>query len=214
MKKTFACLLALAMLCAALPALGQEAGPSPAGEWYADLNGFVFTLILLEDGAYTLSSGDAAVEGTWELNDNAVLLDGDAETALVFDGEALASEEAEVRFTREKPETYQPAPVNAAAQAGDFDGYWSTVYVEVGGMVLPAAAIGDDTEANILGESVALGGWLFLGAQFDFKYENGALVLNSEALTITLALQQDGLLRMTLSTGMTVYLAPGEPAGM
>ena len=212
MKKIFACLLALAMLCAALPALGQEAGPSPAGDWYADMNGFIFTLSLLEDGTYTLSSGDAAVEGAWEMTDGAVLLDGDPESALAFDGAALSNAEAEVSFTREKPQTYQPAPVNAAAQTGDFDGYWSSVYVEVGGMVLPAASIGDDTEANILGETVALGGWLFLGAAFDFTYENAALTLNSEELTITLELMQDGLLRMTLSTGVTIYLAPGEPA--
>ena len=212
MKRILACLLALVMICAALPALGQETGPSPAGNWYADMNGFIFTLSLLEDGAYTLSSGDAAVEGAWELTNGAVLLDGDPETALAFDGEKLTNAEAEVSFTREKPEAYQPAPVNAAAQTGDFDGYWSSVYVEVGGMVLPAASIGDDTEANIQGVSVALGGWLFLGAQFDFAYENAALVLNSEALSITLELLQDGLLRMTMSTGVAVYLAPGEPA--
>ncbi len=213
MKRSLACLLALVLICAALPAFGQEAADrSPAGEWYADMNGFIFTLSLREDGTYTLSSGDAAVEGTWELAEGNVILDGEAETALQFGGEALTGEEEDISFSREMPETYQPAPVNAEAQVGDFDGYWSSVYVGVGGMVLPSASIGDDSEANIQGVSVALGGWMFLGAQFDFEYENAALILRRDALTITLELQQDGLLRMTVDTGLTVYLAPGEPA--
>ena len=76
LKKILIAVLALA-LC--LPMALAEETLSPLGDWYAEIGGMPLQLTLTEDGAYTLSFPglpDAPTQGTWELNDGFIFLDG------------------------------------------------------------------------------------------------------------------------------------------
>ena len=56
---------------------------------------------------------------------------------------------------------------------------------------------------------VALGGPLFGDVGVEMTFENGALSYTQDALTVTLALQSDGLLRLMVnntSESLTLYL--------
>ncbi len=76
-KKILALVLALLVILTAA-ALAEET-LSPLGDWYAEIGGMPLQLTLTEDGAYTLSFPglpDTPTQGTWELNDGFIFLDG------------------------------------------------------------------------------------------------------------------------------------------
>lgn len=192
-------MLALA-LC--LPMALAEETLSPLGDWYAEIGGMPLQLTLTEDGAYTLSFPglpDAPTQGMWELNDGFIFLDGDETAPFSWDGDRLTRRSMGLFFTREAPSLCAPAEIFPDAALEDFAGAWRSAYVLMEGAALPASSLGDDTILYIEENAVALTGSLFGEIIAEFAYENGALSFASEALAVTLQLQQDGFLRMALS---------------
>ncbi len=214
---------------------GEDAPADPSGEWYGEINGFPMQLTLGEDGLYFLASSAVpgeAQQGTWEFSDGYVWLDENTAAPLNLTKEFRVSDDdpeaepeqkevlvwtaANVTFRRETMPLYTPAEVDAEAALESMAGYWKSRYVSFGGTPVPAALLNDDTDIYIDGETVALGGELFGDVFIDFVFEDGALSVEiDDDFAISIALQKDGLLRMTLAQeggDMTLYLAPAVPA--
>ena len=223
MKKWFMILLAALLLCMPLAAWAEDAEPTPPpppeepeferlpdsylpieqrilGDWYADYAGLTVTLTFSEDGAYTLTApGSQPQPGKWEVKDGLVVMDGDEEGALLFINGTLRCYAPDMFFTREKPETYVPAEILQDAAEGSFDGYWKAQFVAVGDGTMLAEALGENAVLRIEGVQVAMGDGRVPDAPVEFTFENGALVLKEGDASLTLQLQQDGFLRLTLS---------------
>lgn len=185
------------------------------GDWYAEYKGMTVQLTLKEDGSYTLvvpGIGDPT-DGDWSLTDDLLYMDGDTADPLVPLGSEILWESAAMRFTKEKPEIYAPAEVNAEAKEGSFNGYWKAKYIGQEEAIALASALGDDTDLYIEGTNVALGGSLFGDIATQFTLENGALTLSIEGAKVTIELLKDGLLRLTLDTGKpaVLYLELDQP---
>ena len=206
-----------------VPMLEEPLLPAAArvpGDWYALHQGAILLLHIAEDGAYTLSFPGSDLEvsrGTWTVESNQLFLDGgETEPLLVLD-ESLLWESAGMVFTREMPQTYVPAGEFYDLQPGDLDGLWKCRFLGVGGLTVTAEAMSDDTVLYIEGENVALAGSFFGNVPLVFAFEDGAMVASlgegDAAVTLTLRLQQDGVLRLTLETnGEAVGAdAPGGP---
>ena len=204
------------------PLLSAEA--RVPGDWYALHRGAILCLSLSEDGAYTLSVPGAELEqarGTWMVESNQLFLDGrETEPLLVLD-ESLLWEPAGMVFTREMPQTYVPAGEFYDLQPGDLDGLWKCRFLGVGGLTVTAETMSDDTLLYIEGENMALVGSFFGNVPLVFAYEKDAAIAalgeGDTAVTLTLRLQQDGLLRLTLETddpadSVVFYLSPQTPA--
>jgi len=170
-----------------------------AGEWFADLAGFTIPLTLYEDGSYTLSfPGEAPQTGKWETADGRLLLDGNADDALVPVNGVLRWESAGLLFTRETPQSYVPAEVDADAKEGAFDGWWKAQFVGVGEGTILAQALEEDTELYIEGAKLALTGARFGNVILDGTIANGALTFTANGATVKLELLADGFLRLML----------------
>lgn len=179
------------------------------GEWYAEYEGFLFILTFTEDGVYTLSApGTEPQTGKWEVKDGMVVLDGEEAQALLPVNGVLRSDALGLLFTREKPETYVPAEVLADAKEGSFDGFWKAQFVAVGDGVILAQALREDAIVYIEGTNVALGGKRFGDVIRVFTASDGALTLTEGESTVSLQLQQDGFLRLTVAgpDPVTIYL--------
>ena len=101
MKKLTAMLLALCMLLAAVPALGDSA----AGNWYMTLADVTLGYILLnEDGTAVVNvSAEQDTTGTWAEDGNTVTITVDGEAAeFVCDGTTLKNDLFPLAFTREQ----------------------------------------------------------------------------------------------------------------
>ena len=183
------------------------------GDWFADQAGLMIALSLTEDG-YTLAvPGQAPQAGQWEEKDGMILLDGDQEGGLLVLDNALRMDALGLLFTREQPLTYVPADLVADAPEGAFDGLWRAQFVAVGsgetaGTMLAEAAE-EDAFVYIEGTNVALGGRRFGNVIRVFTPDGGGLTLPEEG--VTLQLQQDGFLRMTLADA-TIYLMTAPTA--
>lgn len=242
MKKYCALLLAFLLLCLPLSAWaeGDQTPPPPPpepeyeplpeeylplyqralGTWFADYAGLEMKLTLSEDGAYALLIPGAPEQaGTWAEKDGQLLLDGDEENAVLVLDEALRLDALGLLFTREKPETYVPGDLLSDVKEGSFDGYWKAQFMAVGDGVILAQAMDEDAKLYIEGRKAALGGKRFGSVIRDFAFENGTLTLKEGDATVTLALQSDGFLRLTVDGNepATVYLmaapVPDRPAG-
>ena len=183
------------------------------GDWFADQAGLMITLSLTEDG-YTLAvPGQAPQAGQWEEKDGMIVLDGDREGGLLVLDNALRMDALGLLFTREQPLTYVPADLVADAPEGAFDGLWRAQFVAVGsgetaGTMLAEAAE-EDAFVYIEGTNVALGGRRFGNVIRVFTPDGGGLTLPEEG--VTLGLQQDGFLRLTLADA-TIYLMAAPTA--
>ena len=183
------------------------------GDWFADQAGLMITLSLGEDG-YTLAvPGQAPQAGQWEEKDGMIVLDGDQEGALLILDDVLRMDALDLLFGREKPLTYVPADLIADAPEGAFDGLWRARFVAVGsgetaGTMLAEAAE-EDAFVYIEGTNVALGGRRFGNVIRVFTPDGGGLTLPEEG--VTLQLQQDGFLRLTLADA-TIYLMAAPTA--
>lgn len=184
------------------------------GDWFAEQAGLVIALSLTEDG-YTLSiPGTDPQAGQWEEKDGMVVLDGDGESALLVLDDVLRLDALGLLFTREQPLTYVPADLFADASEGAFDGLWRAQFVAVGsgetaGTMLAEAAE-EDAFVYIEGTNVALGGRRFGDVIRVFTPVEGAMTLTEGEATVTLQLQQDGFLRLTVvgPEPVTIYLMP------
>ena len=102
------------------------------------------------------------------------------------------------------------------AQAGDFDGYWKSQFIAVGEGTVFASAVGDKTDVYIEGTSVALGGPLFGDVLVGMELRDGTLYYEAGSVSVTLTLQRDGFLRLTLGgeNSVTLYLFPAVPKAL
>ena len=172
------------------------------GEWYAKQYGMILTLQLSEDGIYQMRlAEEAPFDGTWQLKEGFIIFDGDEAQFLNVLSDSLLWEEASLLFTREMPETYVPAPVRSDVDLSFFSGYWKSAYVDMGGYTAEAEAMDDNTDIFIEDNHVALGGDFFDDAITDFVFADGALTFTDENLSITLQIQEDSLLRLSIDSG-------------
>ena len=170
------------------------------GDWFADKMGLLISLTLSEDGAYVLSiPGEEPQKGQWEVRDGQLFLDGGEEAAITPVNGVLRFDALDLLFAREKPETYVPADLLSDAKEGSFNGYWKARYVAVGDGTILAEALGEDARLYIDGLKAALGGQRFGNVIRDFTLEDGTLTLSEEGRALTLALQSDGFLRLTIA---------------
>ena len=221
MKKILSILLTLSLLLVPALALGEGEAPEAAlvGDWYGELNGLVLQLTLNEDGTYAaalVGSEQAAKTGAWVLEDGFIYLDGALLPQInVLGDDVLKWTEMDIFLRREQPWVYAPADP-FAAPAEFFDGYWRAQYLAMDGAMLFAEdALGEVVALYIEGQNVALGGDFFGNAIVEMAYADGALSLSLDGQPLTLQLQQDGFLRLTLTTGgepLTLYftLVPAE----
>ena len=185
------------------------------GDWYAGYGGLVLNLRLSEDGSYTLRiPGQDDKTGTWALSEGYLVLDGNEDDAIMPMNGRLCWQSTNLVLSREAPDTYVPAGINTQAQLGDMDGYWMSHFVAVGDGTMLSSELGENTDIYIKGSRVALGGPLFGDIIVDADFNGGVLTYEAEGISVTLGLQDDGLLRMTMtgSEPVTVYLMPEESA--
>ena len=101
MKKITALLLALCMLLAAVPALGE----GPSGNWYMTLADVSLGYILLnEDGTANINiASQVAATGTWTVDgDNVTITAEGAPLTFVYDGTSLKSDAFPLSLGREE----------------------------------------------------------------------------------------------------------------
>lgn len=210
MKKLLAILLSLALLLVPALALAEGEAPEAAltGDWYGEANGLVLQLTLHEDGTYAaalVGSAQEAKSGAWALEDGFIYLDGALLPQInVLSDDVLKWTEMDVFLRREQPWVYAPAEPFAAPNEL-FDGYWRAQYVGLDGAMLFAEdALGEVVALYIEGQNVALGGDFFGNAIVEMAYADGALSLSLDGQPLTLQLQLDGFLRLTLPA-LTLY---------
>ncbi len=241
MKKLLVTLLSAALLlalaaCGNTDAPGPETTPEPPeeelvydplpepplpleqrllGDWYAGYQGLALTLTLAEDGSYAFRCpGQEDRTGVWALNDeNLLCLDGEEDETLLPAEDTLRWTSAGLIFTREAPEVYVPGEIRTDLQPGDLDGYWKSHFLAVDGGTILASALDEKTDIYIEGTRVALGGPLFGDIIVEMEWKDAALTYEKEGVSVTLALQEDGLLRLAVGgeDPVTVYLLPAVP---
>ncbi len=198
MKKYMALFLALALALAACLALAET---DITGLWYIDLGGAVAELSLNADGTYRLTVPlEEEKTGAWRLDDGFVYTDGASAPDLATWGDnTLMLGDGAGLFTREKPDLYQPSDVIPDAPAELFAGYWVCRYVDVNGSPLSADYADDRTDLYIEGHSAILGGPVFGDTQVKLAFADGALQCENGSAQVTLQLQQDSFLRLTVT---------------
>ncbi len=201
MKKYFIILLSLFVAFAsAAPAEGA------AGDWYGEANGLPVHLVLGEDGAFTISvPTQAPVSGTWEFNDGFVVIGGDEDNPINYVNDSLMVwTNGGIFFTREAPEAYVPGKPWTDAPVILYSDYWKAAYAEVAGTLVSAAALEDETDLYVEGHSAVLGGPILGDVIIRLEEQDGVLATTDDsAPAATLVLQQDGLLRLTVTGSET-----------
>ena len=187
------------------------------GDWFAFWEGLALKLTLNDDGTYSfVFPGRETQKGAWAIHDGLVALDGSEGDLIPLD-DVLNWSAAGLLFTRNEPETFVPGEVITNAVEGAFNGYWKSQYVAVDGGTVFSSAIGEETDIYIEGTQVALGGPLFGDVIVEMKLQDGMLTYEKDGMTVTLAVQQDSYLRLTVENGnpgeapITVYLFPAIP---
>ncbi len=224
MKKLFAILLSLSLLLVPALALGEEETPADiTGLWYTEVEGMVVELTLNADGTYAVAipaQPGESITGAWAEKDGFLYFDGsDLPQINVLGTDVMKWLDYDAFLRREAPLIYAPADPLSDAPVELFTGYWRAQYVGVNGAMLFADTLGSPTEALIDGTNVALIGPLTGETVLETAYENGALTWAEGEVSIALALQADGFLRLTLTAGgetVTLYLLAvpqGEPVG-
>ena len=215
-----------------LPDLAEEAEPSPVGDWFTDLEGITLQITLNEDGTYTTTVlGEVSEPGEWAMEDGDIYLDGDKSSPLFFIDGKLVSPDDGMVFTQEAPEQFVPAPLMENSFPLFFEGHWTCLYLEVEEMLIPADWLNEDTElwiereddtAEQIGEdevSITFGdalvvtrGQIFGETVQRFVWEENVYVLRLQdgSGTITLAMLEDGMMKLSLETEvetLNLYLA-------
>lgn len=221
MKKLLAILLALSLLLVPALALGEGEEAALVGDWYGELNGLVLKLTLNEDGAYAaliVTQPDDVKAGTWAYEDGFIHLDGSLLPDInVLSDDVLKWTAFDIFLRREAPQTYAPAELLPGAALELYAGCWKAQYVGVNGAILPSDAIGNETVLYVEGSDLALTGGLFDETVLEAAYADGVLSWSGDGVALTLALQQDGFLRLTLATDpetVTLYLLPYYVQGL
>jgi hypothetical protein len=215
MKKAVSLLVFLSMLTIALFTVIAEENAPVSGIWYSTTSGIPVRLTLSEDGSYTSAApGTDPVTGTWEERDGDLFLDGSETPEFTVQDDKLLWNDMAAFLTREEQAVYTPAETFADFDPALFRGYWKALYVDVDGIACLASALNDTTDLYVEGNSMILGGPLFGDLPVKAESADGALTCTAEGITVTLRMQQDSFLRMTVDTGeetLTWYL---EAAGI
>ena len=217
MKKYFMGIITCMILLSVLVFAAAENSELPtSGTWYSSFSGIPVRLKLSEDGSYISDApGAEPVTGTWEERDGNIFLDGSKTPELTMQDDKLLWNDMAAFFTREEQAVYTPAEILDDFDPDLFPGYWKAFCVDVDGTACLASALNDTTDLYVEGSSMILGGPLFGDLPVKGESTDGALVCIAEGITVTLRMQQDGFLRMTVDTGeetMTWYLtAVGIP---
>ncbi len=171
------------------------------GVWFFQLEETILRLELLPDGTYTLGLDGLPEEssgGVWRLEDGFVWLD-DSEQPLSVAGDLLFLHSLGVYATREEPLPIYRAVETVEAPVGTMDGYWIALFLEVDGQVFSTELLGESLDLYVEGLRAAMGGPIFGDRIVDLEEEDGALVLAGEGFRVTMELQADGFMRLTLS---------------
>ena len=185
----------------------KESLPEDAyvGDWWALVKGMAYCLTLSEDGTYTagfpMLYGDPET-GTWTLEQGLIRLNDSETNQLGIYEDRLKSYYLDVFFTREEVHDYVPGELLSETDPGSFYGYWVCAYVDVDGIPVPAADLGENTDVYIEDTKVALGGDFFGDAIADFEFKDNMLVQSfgkETPLTVKLQLQDDTLMRLTIT---------------
>ena len=215
MKKAVSLLVFLSMLTIALFTVIAEENAPVSGIWYSTTSGIPVRLTLSEDGSYTSAApGTDPVTGTWEERDGSIFLDGSETPEFTVQDDRRLWNGMAAFLTREEQAVYTPAEILADFDPALFRGYWRALYVDVDGIACLASSLNDTTDLYVEGNSVILGGPLFGDLPVKAESADGALTCTAEGITVTLRMQQDSFLRMTVDTGeetLTWYL---EAAGI
>lgn len=233
MKKLLSILLALA-LALTLAACGQPTGapaetPAAPAEpeleaepeaeltsvtWYGTEQGIDMTLTLTSDGTYAMELGGEVKSGVWTEDGGEITLDDDGAPTFLDLGDSLYWLGMETYLTDEEDVfgVYRPADVlTEGVTASDYNGYWKSLYVETDGAIFAADELDDRTDVYIEAPRAALGGPLFGDVMVELTRADSALSWSEGDISVTLALQEDGLLRLTLADAdgdMILYLMP------
>ena len=217
MKKLSIICFSILLICVSF-ALADESpmqSNNMTGAWYSSLSGIPVQLTLSEDGSYTSTApGTESVTGTWEERDGDIFLDGSETPEFTVQDDKLLWNDMASFFTREEQAVYTPAETFTDFDPALFRGYWKALYVDVDGTACLASALNDTTDLYVEGSSMILGGPLFGDLPVKAESADGALACTAEGITVTLRMQQDSFLRMTVDTGeetLTWYL---EAAGI
>ena len=213
MKKAIAILAVIGLLLVPAALAEENADLSSlTGDWYADLSGMSIQMTLEENGSYELLfPGEEAVGGTWEEQDGYLCLDGELPPEVTVLGDTLQWTDTMVFFTREPVETYTPAEVAAEGSEGLYTGYWQCAYVDRNGTAVPALAAQDRTDLYVEGTSAILGGPSFGDTLVRMAYEDGAMVCEADGASVRMEIQEDCMLRLTVSgegKTQTWYMTP------
>ena len=216
MKKAVSLLVFLSMLTIALFTVTAEENAPVSGIWYSTTSGIPVRLTLSEDGSYTSAApGTDPVTGTWEERNGDIFLDGSETPEFTVQDDRLLWNGMAAFLTREEQAVYTPAETFADFDPALFRGYWKALYVDVDGTACLASSLNDSTDLYVEGNSMILGGPLFGDLPVKAESADGALACTAEGITVTLRMQQDSFLRMTVDTGeetLTWYLqASGIP---
>ena len=215
MKKIIVLILALALCLGIAQAEEtippQEDASALLGDWYGTFHGVPVQLTFREDGAYTAAYPglpESAQEGVWRLEDGFVFLNGDDSAPLSLDGDRLSRRSLGLYFTREQAAYYVPADPDPTAPLEAFAGAWHSVYVMGnGGAWIPADLAEEDARIYVEQARAALVEKRVGEKIVDFVFENGALTGEGDGFSLSLQMQQDSLLRLTLTAnGETVSL--------
>ena len=221
MKKLLAILLSLSLLLVPALALAEEEAPADiTGLWYTEVEGMVVELTLNADGTYAVAipaQPGESITGAWAEKDGFLYFDGsDLPQINVLGTDVLKWIDYDAFLRREAPlPIYTPAEPVADVPLEYYAGHWEALYVGVNGAMLFSDTLGSRTAALIDGTTVALVGPLTGETVLETAYADGALTWAADGVSVALALQQDGFLRLTLATGgepLTLYftLVPAE----
>lgn len=221
MKKLLAILLSLSLLLVPALALAEEEAPADiTGLWYTEVEGMVVELTLNADGTYAVAipaQPGESITGAWAEKDGFLYFDeNDLPQINVLGTDVLKWIDYDAFLRREAPlPIYTPAEPVADVPLEYYAGHWEALYVGVNGAMLFSDTLGSRTAALIDGTTVALVGPLTGETVLETAYADGALTWAADGVSVALALQQDGFLRLTLTTGgepLTLYftLVPAE----
>ena len=199
MKKLLAILVVLGMLLLPGAMAEETTGDAAAltGDWYTIINGTCIRLNFAEDGTYTLAAaGRDPVAGTWEAQDGSICLDGVRPPEITAAGDLLEWTGQGVYFSREPVESYTPADLLAELPKGILNGYWVCAYADRNGAAVPAA---DGTDLYVEGQTVILGGPELGDTMVRLNTETGALAGDTESGYVRIGMQQDDMLRLTIT---------------
>ena len=216
MKKCTSIILILVLLLFCFPAGAEGTASDVTGDWYGNLGGVPMKITLSEDGTCAVSiPGYEPETGIWEEQDGTIFLNGSETPEYRLIGNNLFVYGLREFFCREPQDAYSPAALTAEIPTEAWRGYWVCAYMDVDGTAYPASLLNDKTDLYVEGTSAILGGPVLCDIQVKMESVDGALVCAAEGITVTLRMQQDGFLRMTLTVdeeALVWYLLPADLA--